>query len=735
MPTFKLSDSFGFSTDIQAGPGALSRYFQSLPDWGAMAINLKAFTDTTWDDPSVVATHNLLSFSTPVNIGAQAVALKVSAGLNGTLSIFVPATDNDPLFKPDLFGDNIPVRLDERYVTASLQASVAIGVGAPVGKLRFGFDGNSAVNLTYCQAFRLNPVTPRVLDSIKQTLAAFSIPADLDDIAAMPENSVAAVDSTGCLKFSGTVNLLTFVNPLASVSLPVGSDLKVTAGGSINVGASYAYSGEYQIRVQKLPGSTFHLGFYRQRQQDFSITANATAGITTSLDTNTLFQALLATISAQPQVDQNELAAAGLPQATITAIQSALQCAIDRSLSLGVSMALHDISENDAMFLYEVDLGALTSDGKALLESALQGDLSGLVARDHAPGAGIRVLKTLIGSTKTLQHTFKVNLLGIYNALTISSLLRRGTVAWDATTGEYVMTDSVNASRLGIDSVNFGANSDKLRNVLSECLLLTAAYRAGACVAGQPTLQARQTYFTLSARTNPDQLRHDLSIGAGLGFAQAAAAAGNLPAHMQELGRTTMLAEASYNDDAFTALFFDGGRPRDAFEYDRAGRDAITYLTSPGDVDAFRLRPVQSDALWTKMRATGNVQSAQFRQLFPDLSPEAVSVIGVDYIDIVWWTDAMLTTGQRLQAIREYLSQPGNSRTDPEFLKLKGDLADQLATLAGRTRQDFGGPWGLLAMNRVAPRTGRRFLLTNPNLSLACETPLPIPVQTKGASS
>ena len=63
MPTFKLSDSFGFSTDIQAGPGALSKYFLSLPDWVALAINLKHFKDTTWDDSSVVATHSLLSLS------------------------------------------------------------------------------------------------------------------------------------------------------------------------------------------------------------------------------------------------------------------------------------------------------------------------------------------------------------------------------------------------------------------------------------------------------------------------------------------------------------------------------------------------------------------------------------------------------------------------------------------------------------------------------------------------
>jgi hypothetical protein len=726
VPAFRFSDSLGFSIDIQAGPGALSRYFQSLPDWTALAIDLKQFEDTTWDDPSVVATHCLLSFNKPGIIGAQAVALKVEAGVNGTLSIFVPATDNDPLFNPDLFGDNIPVRLDERYVCASLQAIVAVGLGAPADKLQFGFDGKSAVNLTYCQPFRLNPVTPPVLESIKRTLTAFSIPADLNDIAVMPEGSVAAADSSGSMKFSGTVNLLTFVNPLASVSMPVGSDLKVTAGGSINVGAGYEYSGGYQIRVHRMPGSTFHLGFYRQRHQDFSVTAKATAGITSSIDNNPLFQALLTTISTQPQVDQNELAAAGLPQATINAVQSALQSAIDRTLSLSVSMELHDSTENDAMFLYEVDLVALTSDGKALLESALQGDLSGLVARDKTTPTGIRVLKTLIQSGKTLKHAFKVNLLGIYNALTISSLVRNGTVAWDSTTGEYVMTDLVNASRLGIDSVNFGANSDKLRNVLAESLLLTAAYRAGACVSGQPELHARHTYFAMSTSTNPDQLWHDLSIGVGLGFAEAGTATGNLPEHIREFGRTTVLAEASYGDDAFIALFFNNGRLRNASEYDRAGRDALRFLTRPEDADGFRLRAAQSDSLWASMRANGNVQSGEFQQLFPDLRAEAVTVIGVDYINIVWWTEAMLKTGQKLQAIREYLIQPSTSRTDPKFLKLKHDLADQLANLGGRTRQDFGGPWGLLAMSLVAPRSGRRFLLFNSNVSLMCETLLSI---------
>jgi len=130
MPTFKLSDSFSFSTDVEAGPAALSRYFKSLPDWVALGINLKAFAETTWDDPEVAKTENQLSFSSPVNLGGQATALTINAGVNGTLTKFVPETDNDPLFYPDPFGDNIPVRLNERYITVSLEASLTGGLSA-----------------------------------------------------------------------------------------------------------------------------------------------------------------------------------------------------------------------------------------------------------------------------------------------------------------------------------------------------------------------------------------------------------------------------------------------------------------------------------------------------------------------------------------------------------------------------------------------------------------------------
>jgi hypothetical protein len=60
-----------------------------------------------------------------------------------------------------------------------------------------------------------------VLDGVKETLANFVIPGDLDDIATMPVGSMATVEGTGDLKFWDSVNLLTLTNPLASATLPV----------------------------------------------------------------------------------------------------------------------------------------------------------------------------------------------------------------------------------------------------------------------------------------------------------------------------------------------------------------------------------------------------------------------------------------------------------------------------------------------------------------------------------
>jgi len=659
VPSFQLSDRFGFSTDIQSDVqmgAAITRYFKNAPDWLVAAIDLKSLKDITWDDAGNTTVKGDLTFDSPAQLGSS---VSIDAGVVGTLGLVSP---------PD-----VDVPLDVRYVGATLRAQASGSISAPLDNLTFGFKGGSSITFGYYQAFSLNPATPVVLDSIKETVAHFMVPGDIHDIAAMPEGSVATVEGTGEVKFSGSVNLLTLSNPLASVSLPVLGDLDVTATEAIQVGAAFHYFGDYQVRVQKLAPARFRLGVFRKQERDFTVTADAAAGISTSKDS--LLQTVLSAISKQPQF-------AGIPAPAADALQATLKLAVNRTLSLGVSLEVQAGGEDEAMFQYEVDASQLHSPDA--INNALRGDFTGL-----GPAPGITVLKSLVAETKTLAHRLKINLLGIYNAASVSSFIEKSSAAWDSDSGEYTLIDSTTAQHTSVAS-----DLKALRSALAESVVVTAAYRTANLISGPPELQSHQTYFKLA--NSPSEVAQGIAIANGLGFASSQ----QIPALS---GKTTILAETSYDNAAFTSLFFDAnGQLRTQDDYDRAGRSALRFITMMSD----RLRVASDDALWAKLRQTGNPQ--QFRQFFPAAPVLVLADIGTDYINIVWWAEAMLGAGKILQAMR---------RPDANFEELKASLAKHLADVTRRTGVDFGGPWGLLAMSRVAASADRRFVLSNVNFT------------------
>ena len=253
MPTFKLTDGFGLNVSVTPSTGALSKYFQNLPDWTIQKINLSGIAGQDLTDPAVKNVQGGLTFLQPISIGKEpAVDLTVGASASGSLSIFVPANDGAPLFTPDVFGDNIKVAANQRYVSVGLTAELNASATASPGDLTFGFNGKSDVNLAYYRSFAAGTT---VLAAVEDTVARFSIAGDLDDIAAMPAGSVATVEGTGGLKFSGSVNLLSVTNPLATANVPLAGALAVKGGAAITVGADYEFKGDYQVRVQRLPAN------------------------------------------------------------------------------------------------------------------------------------------------------------------------------------------------------------------------------------------------------------------------------------------------------------------------------------------------------------------------------------------------------------------------------------------------------------------------------------------------
>ena len=736
MATFKLKDGFGLDATLTPAAGALTRYFHNgIPDFNAPKLDLS--------QPPVKSVSSGLSFSHPIDIGTSDVELKVGASASGTLSVIVPASDGAPLFDPDTFGDNISVGKDQRYISLGLSAELQGSASASPGDLKFGFNGKSKVNLTYYQRFAASaPFT----EAVEDTITSFSLPGDLDDIAAMPENSIAAVDSSGELKFSGTVNLLSAANPLATVSLPAGvGAIAVSGPAAIDVGASYKFSGDYQLRIRRLAGTTCRIGFYRQRNSQFGFTAEAKASITAKFGDNDLFVKLIQAISSDPKADLKALEAAGLSEEQAKAIQKAVKSAVNRSLEVGASLELSRADESDAMFLYEVDLHALEPAGRAMLHAALDGDLTALVmAADPqaaTPVPGIKPVKTLVSNSKTLQNTFKLNLLGIYNVARISKLLLEGKTAWDADTGAMVLTDSATADKIDVFTSNLQVkDSDKLCHLLAQHFLVTAAYRSVKhVVSGPPQLSGSQTYFELLKNPGKTRMRDLLLVSAAMGLQTVPDAHSELPSTVDDFDRTTVYAEAGYDDRAFRSLFFDEkGALHPAQMYSDAGRLALSFLVEKGDDDDFRLALANDRSFFDDLDEISNVSSGEFarRCAAAGVPPQGLPDVRGDFIDVAWFRDAMVTAGTHLQAIDNFLqTHPGTDPENNDFKKLKQQLANSLGTVVDRATVEFGGPWGFETMALLQKASSKKFMLMNRFITKALPTGTPTKADNRAAKA
>jgi hypothetical protein len=132
-------------------------------------------------------------------------------------------------------------------------------------------------------------------------------------------------------------------------------------------------------------------------------------------------------------------------------------------------------------------------------------------------------------------------------------------------------------------------------------------------------------------------------------------------------------------------------------------------------VDDVRLRPATDDVLWARMKDQGQ---PSFGMLFPLVPAPLVGAITADYSTIVWWADAMAGAGKRMAAIRQWFqSNPTASVDDQAFQKLRADLSDHLLRVTAKTREEFGEPWGLLAMYEAANRrAGATLAIAGPHL-------------------
>ena len=688
MPTIRITDNLGASLDADLAPASsLLKYAGEVPGMILRGENLNQLQILNLNSPAVRSLRPSLTFQKPMNLNAGGAQLTIGADAGVSFRVIQRTAEETALFDTDDYGDDPEIPAGTCFVDVGLRASVSGGIDATAGPANFGIIASSGLAIESYRPFALGPGAVTVTEALRQCVGGLVIPVSTDDCAALPAGAVVTISGKGSLSLSATANLLAVTNPLATLSLPSPApSLAIAQTGSVNVGASWTISGEYQVRVQKVDGGRIRLGWYRKRDSDFEVTASASAGINAGAATG-LLPSVIGAISSNAAADLKQLQDAGLSEERAEAIQRAVQASINRSLELAVSAEWSSVNEGEAAFLYEVDPAALNKAGTEAVEAALRGDLSHLSDFRALP-AGITEIRSILTRARSSRFSLKVNLLGIFNAASVSELALSGSVIFTPSTGELVIADTATASRIQMSAVNFGADEEKLRHVLAESFLLTAAYRGSRAVVAPPQLSSAHVFFRLDNDTNREDMRRFAAIAPALGFDAA-----RLPEPVSDFGRSTVTAEAHYNDAQTRSLFLKpDGTPRDRGEFETAGRRAVALLVLPDGDDAFRLRPATDDALWARMKDQG---PANFQLLMPQAQADGVRP---DYLAIAWWADSMRGTAEILTEMNRLVGGAGAAPSDPNFEKLRQDLASHLRDVAAKAHEQFGAPWGLVAM-------------------------------------
>ncbi|MBV9301411.1 MAG: hypothetical protein JOY62_18890 [Acidobacteriaceae bacterium] len=702
MPTIELRDGFGLVVDASPDPECLFlKYLKNPRVITGVLHNANAIAGLQIGQVPFSSQTSGISFDKSIELGTSGAELVVKPELTSTVEI----VKNDALFggDEDPFRDPIPIPDKQHaFVSARIKAGVDAGVKDDASALKFGFIAGSEIALTN---YRLFALTDDIAPAVRTLFEHFRVPGDLGDIEAMETGIVAAVEGSGSLKFSAEANLLSAVNPLATVNTAVNvGPLKLQDGGSLTVGAAYTLTGEYQLRVQRLDGKKFRLGYEKKRGSEFDVSAKAEFGAGPEVEGFDLIKGVLQAVSSDPVPDKDTFCKAGLKEEQISTIAEAIKTGIERSLELSLTSELNFLETTSTAFSYEIDLHAVDEAGREAVEHALRGDLSGL---EGSALTGVKPLKSIFSTLRRGTRILKLNLLGIFNYASVSELFQKGTVIVDRQIGDITITDQVGANRVQFDSNNFAKNSGKLRKLLAESFLVTVTYRTSKTVLQAPGISSKYWFFELHEKANLANLQNYLQIAQALeliGLEQARNKLQQLRGSAS-LGLATLYLDSTYTNGVFHSLFLDGtGAARPKNEYERLGRQAMAALIVPDPpISDARLRPLQNDAIWQSMQGGTTTFSTVLRD--QGFTPEEINAIIPDYLAIRWWADAMHNLADGLAQILGLFSQgTGPQVGDPKVMHLRKELDKRLSDVAANTHDHFGEPWGFLVMDLASGR-------------------------------
>lgn len=700
MPTISIQDENGaelFKTDL-AGQG-LGKYLKSAASLRAAVPLSETFAKPLADAAGVRELALALDTNVPVGESSE---LTLSAG--ASVGLGVHHAGSAILAGSDL---QAPVTVPNGtvYVALTLEAHLQAGLAGTKGRIGFGFEAGTALRYAYFHPLNSVGSAQTVGEGVAATLAGAVFPADADDVAALPLNAHVSLAGDGQISFSAQATLSSTTNLLATPGLPIVGSVALAQAASVNVKADYAASGEFELRVSRVSAAQARLAFYRRRGRSLTVAATAMTGLAIDVRGRELIATLAKAISPNAEVDLVNLVNAELSDEQIQAIQHAVAASIDRSLTLSAQLQVSSVREDEALFAYEIDLPALDDAGKSAIVEALHGRLSA-IGQLASTGPAIRLTTSAATRLRERKSSWRINLLGILNFASFTELVKQGSVSFDQVTGALTAADHVSTRRIRVDIKTFASEPEKLRRVLMESLMVTAAYQASRVLASTVSLTAEHTYFEQRGRTKRQDFADHYRALIALGLCDESERDARLGLET-EFGSSTFVIENRFDAAACDAMFLDAdGHAHTMDHYEGIARRALLALLPAEDPNrAFRRQPLASDELWDRVRPLGGA----LRSALGHMSEEKRLFVESDVFTIIWWATAMHRAATELVVMRKFIGarDAATLNADPEFTKARARLSDRLGDVVATTKAHFDDPWDVLAMDAAAARRGR----------------------------
>ncbi len=698
MADIKITDNVSLSTDLDLREGAplLKAGIGSLITTGAQFFQN---VNKPLDQTNVQAVALGGNFSSPSLLSGGVASLTAGAGMNCNLSIKKAA--DKLLFDDDGFSPVIPIPANQAWLGVEFDLSATGTVAASANGLGVSFEGEGQLTCaTYTLFTASPPPLPLLLEACGVAFSNFSLSTNASAIRKQPPSTVNVTEVNGSITAAVSFDQPFAMNALASANLPFNESASIQPTVTLSLGTSLLVAGDFLVHCYKISDSVVRMGVYKKHGSTLTVTLSAGAGIEGEIGGDNVLNALLK--AALPGVD---VAAAGLSGDTAATLNSVVRDGLCRNLSANLNAACSAAFTNEAALLYDVqlDAGDDSAATDSALGSALRGDWTALEALPNA-----RRIRNIAVETLEKKRSVTVNLFGFYSAISTMDYLKTCTVLIDES-GQVVITDKMDASRISASISPYAADSDRLRQALMEDFLCTAIY---AVVGGKLNLNlsVMQSYHRYRSNMSAPEMREAVSLGYALGLIPQGSLDATLNA-MPSFSHALVSVGVHYDTPALLDIFYKdpaSQTQRSNAELEQAGRDVMCLLLNPADpTDAVRLSVLRNSSAWAQMDEIGNTAAFGGIPELSGLGPTQLAVVTADWISIVWWAQALAQIAPALSATMLALSQaPGNPSQDAGFMKARAKLANVLGDVTRNTSAAFVHGWGAAVMFALSGRHG-----------------------------